>query len=696
MATFISQRDQAITDYSTLIYPNSVGAIDGQVHQDSGVGQLESVYQNLVGYDNYAYVIVRTGVDSSGVEVDTWAQNGANLVAAYNSAKLLTPGGNALSATNRVAVFVPPGRYDLGANFINANTEFVDLIGLGDSPSDCFINGVIMPGTLFQSANDIVIKGVTLKYSGNNPAGVAYDTVSGNSFSSTKMENVILDGNSVNGVTPLNDGIREYNGTYKNVRCVDYSGAAWDDNCNGVFIDCHCEGQGFAANTFITGGNMTNCSATQGFGGAGCYGTFKSCKTTSGDGFGFSIDCNGEFTDCSAALNGFGRGGLVGTYTNCSVGGSGFGFAPASFGLYSINATCINCSAGDNSFGFGLCERSGLYKNCTAGNNSFGDNVISDPNSTAIYENCIAGNNSFCYGFPSAKHIQCRAGDDSFRNIGGYVSECIAENNSFQSNSATAVFKNCVGKNSCFNGILQGEYDGCKAGNNSFTGWSIGSLTTHNAKIYGCTAGDYSFMSFKDSNTSTGTQITFTGVMKDCIGGRSSFGGCYNTGANKVLINTNGHIDNCKGGDYSFYGIEDGPSGSQISGTVSNCIGGEGAFAGNGGEISFVGSLVNCHLVDSASNRLGVNSWGGVLEGTMENCCWKITGAGNDCLAVGTGAKVRGCTLIGGVGGASVISSTAPAVANISMAHCRMNVAMDSSVTNAVVTPYNVVDVTIQ
>jgi hypothetical protein len=63
-------------------------------------------------------------------------------------------------------------------------------------------------------------------------------------------------------------------------------------------------------------------------------------------------------------------------------------------------------------------------------------------------------------------------------------------------------------------------------------------------------------MSFKDSNTSTATQITFTGAMKDCIGGKSSFGGCYNTGANKVLINANGHIDNCKGGDYSFYGID--------------------------------------------------------------------------------------------------------------------------------------------
>jgi hypothetical protein len=555
------------------------------------------------------------------------------------------------------------------------------------------INGVILPGTLVQSANDMVIKGVTLKYSGPNPAGVAYDTVSGNSFSSTKMENVILDGNSVNGVTPLNDGIREYNGTYKNVRCVDYSGAAWDDNCNGVFIDCHCEGQGFAANGFISGGNMTNCSATQGFGGD-CNGVFKNCHTTSGDGFGFTINCDGEFTDCSVALNGFGYLGLTGTYTNCTVNGSGFGFAPNSAGAYSINATCINCSAGDNSFGFGVCTRSGLYKNCKAGSDSFGD-YITGVSSNAIYENCIAGDYSFCCGSSSAKHIQCRAGNYSFNFMSGYVSECIAENNSFESTSATAVFKNCVGGDICFNGVLQGEYDGCKAGDNSFTGWSLGSLTTHNAKIYGCTAGDYSFMSFKDSNTSTATQITFTGVMKDCIGGKSSFGGCYNTGANKVLINTNGHIDNCKGGDYSFYGIEDGPSGSQISGTVSNCIGGEGAFAGNGGEISFVGSLVNCHLVDSLNNRLGVNSWGGVLEGTMENCCWKITGVGNDCLAVGAGAKVRGCTLIGGVGGASVISSTAPAVVNISMAHCRMNVIEDASANNVVATPYNVVDVTI-
>lgn len=692
MATFISQRDQAITDYSTLIYPNSVGAINGQVHQDSGVGQLESVYQNLVGYDNYAYVIVRTGVDSSGVEVDTWAQNGANLVAAYNSAKLLTPGGNALSATNRVAVFVPPGRYDLGANFINANTEFVDLIGLGDSPSDCLINGVILPGTLVQSANDMVIKGVTLKYSGPNPAGVAYNAFSGTIFSNTKMENVILDGNSANGVTPLNDGVREYNGTYKNVKCVNYTGYAWDDNCNGVFVDCHCAGQGFAANWFITSGDMTNCSATQGFGGSGCSGTFNNCKTTSGDGFGFTFDSDGEFTDCSVALNGFGYIGLTGTYTNCSAGGSGFGFAPNLAGAYSINATCINCSAGDNSFGFGICTRSGLYKNCKAGNNSFGD-YVTGVSSDAVYENCTAGDYSFCWGSSLAKHIQCRAGEYSFSLMNGYVSECIAENNSFESSSATAVFKNCVGGNACFNGVLQGEYDGCKAGDDSFTGWVIGLTRTHSAKIHGCIAGDYSFMSFNDANTSSSTQIEFTGVMKDCIGGNSCFGGCNNTGASKVILGMNGHIDSCIGGDNCFYSPVDGPSDNIVYKTITNCTGGEASFCGNGGTIANTGALINCHFVDE-NGRLGTDDWRGNLEGRMENCTWIILGAGNDCLGVSTGANVYGCTLVAGAGGVSVVPFSGPAT--ISMAHCRMNTAIDAGVTNAVVTPYNVVDVTIE
>lgn len=691
MATFITQRDAAITAYEALIYPNSVGAIDGQVHQDSGVGQLESVYQNLVGYDNYSYVIVRTGVDSTGAEVNTFLQNGINLIAAYNAAKLLTPNGSALSATNRVAVLVPPGRYDLGANLINANTEYVDLIGLGDSPEDVVINGVLVPGTLVQSANNMIIKGVTLKYSGPNPIGVAY--LPTNTFSSTKMENVILDGNGVNGVTPANDGLLEFSGTYKNVKAVNYAGNAWDNIINGtVFIGCTCDGPGFAVTASIIAATMTDCEATSGFGETIGGGVFARCKTTSGDGFGTVADCIGTFTDCHVAGNGFGVSGCNGSYVNCSAVGSAFGYLPLVVGPYSINGQYIGCRAGDSSFGSGFCTRSGYFKDCIGGDLSFGDGT--NPVGSAIHENCSAGNNSFNSGWVSSKYIGCRAGNDSFVLLAGAVEGCSAGNRSFNLATPSCFIKDCSAGDESFNnpGGLNGTYINCTAGSTSFNSWTISTAVTSSGTIQGCKAGDYSFMSFNGNAPST-TSIIFTGVMKDCIGGLSSFGGCYNTGIAKVIVYMQGFIDNCTGGDYSFYGVELGPAvDSSIESVVSNCIGGRGSFCGNGGIVAAIGSLINCHLVDSVTKQLGAASWGGEMRGRMENCSWIITGASNDCVAVNNGAKIYNCTLVAGAGGASVISVSAPTVVSASIAHCRMQTAIDATVTNTIATPYNVID----
>lgn len=694
MATFITQRDAAITAYEALIYPNSVGAIDGQVHQDSGVGQLESVYQNLVGYDNYSYVIVRTGVDSTGTEANTFLQNGINLIAAYNAAKLLTPNGSALSATNRVAVLVPPGRYDLGANLINANTEYVDLIGLGDSPEDVVINGVLVPGTLVQSANNMIIKGVTLKYSGINPIGVAY--LPTNTFSSTKMENVILDGNGVNGVTPANDGLLEFSGTYKNVKAVNYAGNAWDNIINGaVFIGCTCDGPGFAVTSGIGTATMTDCEATSGFGGYIGGGVFTRCKTTGGDGFGTIADCIGMFTDCHVIGAGFGKVGSNGTYTNCSTTGSGFSYADTSFMAYSMSGSYINCSASNNSFGYGFCSRSGYFKDCVAGDSSFGDTTINYGGGVCFYDGCKALVKSFGYSDAGSTYINCTAGNQSFVGTQGNFSGCIAGNSSFVDIYAGSVLTSCSAGDNSFCNIsipFSAEYRNCNAGDNSFNRFIIGLAITSSPKIYGCKAGNYSFMSFNGNAPST-TSIIFTGVMKDCVGGLSSFGGCYNTGIAKVIVYMQGFIDNCTGGDYSFYGVELGPAvDSSIESVVSNCIGGRGSFCGNGGIVAATGSLINCHLVDSVTKQLGAASWGGEMRGRMENCSWIITGASNDCVAVNNGAKIYNCTLVAGAGGASVISVSAPTVVSASIAHCRMQTAIDATVTNTIATPYNVID----
>ena len=52
-------------------------------------------------------------------------QRGSNLLAAYSTATTLSP-----SSSNRVAVIVPPGNYNLGSSNLVMNTSYIDLIGL--------------------------------------------------------------------------------------------------------------------------------------------------------------------------------------------------------------------------------------------------------------------------------------------------------------------------------------------------------------------------------------------------------------------------------------------------------------------------------------------------------------------------------------------------------------------------------------
>jgi hypothetical protein len=65
----------------------------------------------------YKYVIVAEGTND--------VQRGGNLLAAYSTAITLSP-----ASSNRVAVIVPPGSYNLGTTGLTMNTSYVDLIGL--------------------------------------------------------------------------------------------------------------------------------------------------------------------------------------------------------------------------------------------------------------------------------------------------------------------------------------------------------------------------------------------------------------------------------------------------------------------------------------------------------------------------------------------------------------------------------------
>src|SRR5580704_2196840 len=90
----------------------------------TGVGSLP--------LQGYKYVIVAEGTND--------LQRGTNLLAAYSTATALGP-----TPSNRVAVIVPPGNYNLGSTNLTMNTSYVDLIGL--VPAHMTTKQIITAGT---------------------------------------------------------------------------------------------------------------------------------------------------------------------------------------------------------------------------------------------------------------------------------------------------------------------------------------------------------------------------------------------------------------------------------------------------------------------------------------------------------------------------------------------------------------------
>jgi hypothetical protein len=274
-----------------------------------------------------AYVVVET--------TDNAVTNGANLIAAYATAKALTPHGQVLGADNRAVVLVPPGKYDLGTGQLEMDTEYVDLVGLSTARENQHIYGTANgagTGVLRQTADDVKIENlfVELEPTGLSPnpdvqAPAAYfpDTALGN----TVVRNCLFKGDE------------------------DYpSGYGWSMRFGteyaGHYEDC-------------TGGIASFGRSSD------ASGTFTNC--TGGDGsFGWNGTASGTFTSCTGGSYSFGRAGTAsGTFTNCTGGIGSF----AGYGIAS--GTFTNCTGGDSSFGYSGDGLGGKYYFCSGGTNSF-------------------------------------------------------------------------------------------------------------------------------------------------------------------------------------------------------------------------------------------------------------------------------------------------------------------------------------
>ena len=375
-------RQVTTVDPSKTLLP--VGLKDGRRDDGYLAGAITVTdFLNLVpsGLEGTSYILV----NGKG----TAEENGAELQAAYDAAKLATPYGNPLTYENRFTIFVAPGDYyssyvdpvfgAIGQFIIDA--DYIDIKSLSGN-ADVNLSGISV------SAYDVYLKGLNTKNAIN-----------------------------VGGLQPgFNIKVNGANQIFDTCVGGDYS-FGFGGDITGTFIDC-------------TAGSFSFCSADI----SAPIGITPQIS---------SPNLGGILTNCTAAGASFGYSpndfntSVSGTLTNCKSKGESFGAVPGSY-TGNITGILTNCTAGEASFTiWGII--SGTLTNCTStGPNSFGGYVTS----SAVFYNCIGSDNSFAGQFMQSfegKAYNCIGGQNTFGNmdigpgaplnfisafIGGRVSYC--------------------------------------------------------------------------------------------------------------------------------------------------------------------------------------------------------------------------------------------------------------------------------
>ena len=125
-----SYSETVTTAVGVPLYFEAIGVSGITVDRDNA-----AVYGRIgnVEYHDNSVVIHN---DASGVI------NGTALKAQYLAAKTVTPNGSALSATNRLALLLQQGTYDLGTDKLLWDTDFIDLIAVDYTIPDLKHDGV--------------------------------------------------------------------------------------------------------------------------------------------------------------------------------------------------------------------------------------------------------------------------------------------------------------------------------------------------------------------------------------------------------------------------------------------------------------------------------------------------------------------------------------------------------------------------
>ena len=451
---------------------------------------------------------------------------------AYTAAKALTPGGNALSATNRVCLIIPPGRYDFVTTPLVRDGEFIDWYCPGKAVFTSQVS-VASHGTVEDTVQDIHTENIdfdidssyTLVADSTDPAAyfpLTFPLVTGDTHHN------IANANEIYGITP---GSRTGNLIYASI--VDNGGgASWkinfyketgrttlightanftsngrqyiiEDNYSGIAGYIHVDNyaalpnhrnfdQFIAANTDITirvtGRNkFTNCNFTV----AGEFGEFSAHTMR------MAVEYSGDFTDCEAGDWAFGSCGFN------VIGGIASG-------------TFLRCKARDGAFGGTILEgyASGTFTFCKGRDYCFGG---------------IAGGTfHYCEGRDWALGAPCTGvfthcrGREYFagRELGAYgmFVDCEGSIGSFGEFVSAGLFIRCIGGDGSFGGCatavgFSGTAIDCIGGKSSF-GDVTGATCT--GKLFGCKLGYVISGVLTLSVVCPSVHGTFTGYMDGC------------------------------------------------------------------------------------------------------------------------------------------------------------------------------------
>jgi len=300
------------------------GATVGQVMVDTDrkdqIRFINATEYSVVGGLNSSSVI-QVSAGSSATD------NGANLVAAYSKAKLLSPNGAALSITNRAVVCVGCGVYTLPLE-LELDADFVDVIGLSNNTQGNSIAvkySVKVEGNINVTASDVYLNGLHVLgslYCGQSASQVFVGCVGTSNSFGTKLGSGVIQGTFIN----CRGGSNSF---------------GQQEEASGVYTDCTGETSSFGGTSGTASGVFTRCIAgSYSFGGSGvASGTFVDCVSNGVGGFG-GIDASynsgtasGTFIRCECtggdAFGGFG-GVASGVFRNCVAGSGAAGsFAPS-------------------------------------------------------------------------------------------------------------------------------------------------------------------------------------------------------------------------------------------------------------------------------------------------------------------------------------------------------------------------------